>query len=227
MRCERYHAELPEGCGFGAEVRAAAMRPGPPKSPFQILVPIIAGALMISGTFAFASEQRADGLRHCSQPGQFGKICVEVSSRLPDTGGAEYGPGNLVDHNPATAWLEGAPGNGIGEWVSLTFDHAMKFSRIFINSGYCKSEDVLLKNSAPRTIRITTEAGEHTVDLERTIEQQTIRLPAPVVSRWIKFEIKSVYPGSKYRDTAISEIVVDLEEFNYEPTGERFQERSE
>jgi len=176
---------------------------------------------MIIGAFAFASEQHAGGLRYCSPPGQFGKICVEVSSRL---GGGDYGPGNLVDHNPATAWVEGVPGDGIGQWVSLTFDYPMKFSRIFIHSGYCKSKDLLLKNNAPRTIRIITEAGEHTVNLERTIEQQTIRLPSPVASRWIKFEIKSVYPGSKYRDTAISEIVVDLEEFNYEPMGERFRD---
>ena len=215
MECERCHSELAEEGSFCGECGTAAVRP-----PSAMLVPIIAATLVIIGAFAFASEQHASGVRHCAPPGQFGRICAEVSSRLANTGGVDYGPGNLVDHNPATAWVEGAAHNGIGEWVSVAFDYPMKFSRIFIHSGYCKSKDSLLKNNSPHTVRITTEAGEHTVDLERTIRQQTIHLPAPVISRWVRLEIKSVYPGSRYRDTAISEIVVDLEEFNYEPTAD-------
>ena len=164
------------------------------------------------------SERETSRLRYCNAPGQFGKTCITVSSRLSDTDGMTYGPGNMIDHNPASAWVEAAPGDGIGEWVIISFDHPMKFSRIFINSGYCKSEDLLLKNNAPRTVRISTEAGQQTIELKRTVERQTIQLAAPVVSRWVKLEIKAVYPGSKYHDTAISEIVVDLEEHNYEPT---------
>jgi len=218
MRCDRSDAGLPERRTFARECRTRAVQLGRCESPFAIFVSIFAAALVIAGGLVLASEQDAGELRYCTPPGQFGKTCVEVSSRLPNTKGIEYGPRNLVDHNPATAWVADA-GHGGGQWVLLTFDYPMKFSRIFIRSGYCKSEHLLLKNNAPRTVAIVTEAGERRVDLTRTVKEQTIRLPAPVISRWVKLEIRSVYPGSKYSATAISEIMVDLEEFNYEPTG--------
>ena len=168
-----------------------------PRNALRALSIIIA-TLMVLGEVAPASEQNNGGLRYCGPPGQFGKICVAVSSRLPNANGIDYGPRNLIDHNPATAWVEGAAGDGVGEWVSLSFDYPMKFSRIFIRSGDCKSEETFSKNNAPRTVRIITETRVQTLDLERTMQEQTIRLPAPVTSRWVKLEIRSV--SSWYRN---------------------------
>ncbi len=47
--------------------------------------------------------------------------------------------------------------------------------------------------------------------------EQTIRLSCPGTSRWVKLEITKVLPRSRFSDTAISGLSLDLEEFNESP----------
>ena len=41
--------------------------------------------------------------------------------------------------------------------------------------------------------------------------EQRINLNRPVKAKWVQFIIHSVYPGSKYSDTALNELQVDAE----------------
>lgn len=133
---------------------------------------------------------------------------VFASSYLSES---EYGlvhhPSNLIDGTLANAWVEDASGQGEGESVTLQFDGTYKLSGFTINAGYQKNDDVYTKNSRPATLTVIFSDGNSmNITLEDIDGQQTITFPSSVETSNITLIIQSVYQGSKYQDTAISEI---------------------
>lgn len=63
-----------------------------------------------------------------------------------------YAPGNVSDKDPATAWVEGVEGNGIGEVLIAPCIDPAKPVQIW--SGYGKSEALFLANSRPKTVNV-------------------------------------------------------------------------
>lgn len=137
---------------------------------------------------------------------------VEVSSQLPgDNDTADYGPGNLTDGNPATAWNEGAAGFGVGEWVKFSAVNPQRVTSVSIMGGFPKfykdGSDVYKKNPRPREITISYEGGSQGFTMQDVREQfQTFTLSKPVDTRWITITIDSVYPGTRYEDCCIAEV---------------------
>jgi hypothetical protein len=148
---------------------------------------------------------------------QFGKITVTTSSTLAPQAGNSYAPGKLMDGDVRTAWVEGAAGDGIGEWVKVSYDSPMKISSIYFANGYGKTAKSYSENSRIRDAEISTEAGSFSRTLPDAKEEMKIQLPPGMAgkkTRWVKITIKSVYPGTKYKDTAFAEFRPDLEEHN-------------
>ncbi|WP_294381094.1 hypothetical protein [Prosthecobacter sp.] len=157
-------------------------------------------------------------LKYVCEPTELAEWTIEVSSRLESKQANAYGPGNLVK-GPETAWVEGAKGNGIGERIRISQaggSQKMKFQKILIWNGYQKSAKSFNENARVRELRLTWPGGTHVVELQDKTGEQSIRLPSPLNVPWIQFEIVSVYPGSKYQDTALSGLSLNLEEFQYE-----------
>lgn len=134
-----------------------------------------------------------------------GSLCV--TSVLTPQSGNRYDGGNLLDDDPATAWVEGVDGNGEGQALILDFERPTAPRTIEIVNGYNKSRDIFEKNARLRTMGLMTsedETFDFTVD--DRMGWQTIHLPALRPARWIGIWLTGVYPGSRYQDTAISEI---------------------
>ena len=107
-----------------------------------------------------------------------------------------YDPGRALDRDPATAWVEGVPGPGLGEsyWLGLDyFPEALGF----IN-GYAKNRDLFEKNFRVRSFNVQVFAGVNlsmfagqwedyydarpvtevrTVELKDSMEPQRVTLP--------------------------------------------------
>ncbi|MFA4875027.1 MAG: discoidin domain-containing protein [bacterium] len=152
------------------------------------------------------------------QEGQFGRIVVTTSSTLAHQAGNSYSPINAIDGNGRTAWVEGAAGDGIGEWIKVSYDSPMPIDGIYFNNGYGKTAKSYSENGRVREAEIATENGSFVKTLLDKKEEIQIRLPANMAgkkTRWVKLTIKSVYPGTKYKDTAIGEFRPNLEEHNY------------
>lgn len=116
-------------------------------------------------------------------------------------------PDRMTDGDLSTAWVEGASGDGIGEWVAFTFDGTYLVSGIQIYAGYQKSDALYEKNSRPAVLTVTfSDGGERTVTLEDVSGSQYIAFDDPVETSSVTLAIDSVYPGSKYQDTVISEL---------------------
>lgn len=177
-------------------------------TPFhQAAVGLFAGAVLLITPAAsqevchtFGAAQYVDALHYC------------VSSVLAPEGTNQYGPSNLGDGNPATAWCEGIAGHGIGESITLRISNGTTFRRLLIGNGYTKSQQSYLDNSRPHVVEITTD---RTPPSRVALADQGGILPVPLVDaqpfKWVKLKILSVYPGQKYSDTCVSFVMPDFE----------------
>lgn len=148
---------------------------------------------------------------------QIGEILS--SSVLPPQGKYDYKAENIHDLSYQTAWVEGKEGNGIGEWVEykLPPDNP-RITDFYIANGLIRTKKAWQENGRVKTLGVTINGQPFTtlhlkdVYAEQQFEVGEIGYPdrsadlksrAPIV---IRFTILEVYPGSKYKDTAITEI---------------------
>jgi hypothetical protein len=147
-----------------------------------------------------------------STPAGIDEYCVSSVLTSDGLNIYKYGPENLFDDDTDTAWVEGVPGQGIGQWIVVAFDRLRLVKLIEITNGYVKDHLVFQKNSRVKDIKVEfsgRDEPEH-FKLKDSETPQPVPLPndAPLKAYWVKFTIESVYPGTKWEDTAISELRV-------------------
>lgn len=143
----------------------------------------------------------------CARSG-FETYCV--SSMLKPQFGNSYGAANLFDASTGTAWVEGAPGNGIGEWITVEFETQRRVKSIHVQNGYQKSPDIFAKNNRVRQIRVLFSGGESQIFiLDDKLSAQLLTLRPQVSAYWMQFIIDDVWAGNKYTDTAITKLLVN------------------
>ncbi|MBJ7404406.1 MAG: caspase family protein [Bradyrhizobium sp.] len=151
------------------------------------------------------------------RPSAAGESCARngfetycVSSMLKPQYGNSYGAVNLFDGSTGTAWVEGASGNGIGEWITIEFEALRRVKSIHVQNGYQKSPDIFAKNNRVRQIRVLFSGGESQIFiLDDKLSAQLLSLRPPVSTYWMQFIIDDVWAGNKYTDTAITKLLVN------------------
>lgn len=142
-----------------------------------------------------------------------------------------YDPENAFDGDVRTAWVEGAVGSGVGEWIEVDIRQYHPGAILILN-GYYKNADIYRKNSRIKKLKLELEVepweGEENPPLEvREVELedrpfQTVRpdnLYAALdrlvtfgdgfrTVKRIRLTILEVYPGTKYSDVCISELYI-------------------
>lgn len=123
---------------------------------------------------------------------------------------------NLVDGDLDTCWVAGGQNDGIGESVTFVFDEPRKITEIGITSGYVKSEKLYLANNRPCTIQLTFDDQDPVLkvlrdefiscDNEDWSYQWFALDPDMSPVQKVVLKILSVYKGTKYNDTCISEV---------------------
>ncbi len=147
-----------------------------------------------------------------------------ASSELKPFKGVKYAASNIDDLNYKTAWIEGVPGYGIGENITLHFPpENPRITKIIIVNGYVKSERAWRENSRVKKLKMYLYNKPFAIlNLVDTRQEQTFTFePIGYSDRkdwkklstkpwWtMKFEILEVYQGEKFDDTAITEIYFD------------------
>ncbi len=89
----------------------------------------------------------------------------DESSELADPGNeydgiGKYSACRLFDKDVTTAWVEGAKGDGIGEYVLIGQKNTFP-DKIHINNGYQKTESLYFKNGRPKTLKISLYVAYH------------------------------------------------------------------
>jgi hypothetical protein len=131
---------------------------------------------------------------------------VSASSTLAPE--AAYSPANLFDSRKEFVWVEGnATTAGAGEKLKFEFDKPIRISGLKIWNGYLRSEQHRTANARMKEGSFGPQGGPYTkFSLRDTPGGQMIDIPAAEGSGF-ELEILSVYPGNRYKDLAISEIL--------------------
>ena len=158
------------------------------------------------------------------------KLTTFASSTLNNS--ESYKSDNLCDGKIETAWVEGAKGDGIGEWVKVSIDAYSSLSEftstpfsldeIAIMSGYGKSEKTWVENNRVKKLLVVAYSPRlsenewviYRLNLQDENKMQVFEIPNDKIGYsfttmkkvvWLKIE--EVYKGTKYEDTCISEFV--------------------
>ena len=152
---------------------------------------------------------------------------IRASSTLAAAPHTSYGVENLLDGRSDTAWIEGKAGPGKGEWIEITFKPGAMIKGIGVLNGYMKSPTALAENGRVRKLRFSgPRPGEGSV--WRGITAFKAPLPSSAQKDWriadlnwvfdsgdgaeelkkVRFTIVDAVPGTKFSDTAISEIFI-------------------
>ena len=142
---------------------------------------------------------------------------VTATSSLHPIGKFSYDASHAHDFDHESVWAEGAKGQGIGE--SLTYEFAggcPRITTVNILNGHVKSEKAWRENSRVKELLVYYNGTPYAIlDLENSRTLQSFDVGVLGfhdldAKNWtLKFEILSVYPGTKYEDTVISELYFD------------------
>ena len=141
-----------------------------------------------------------------------GNYKIKASSSLGDSYKAEF----ANDLSYKTAWVEGKKDEGIGEYLEYYFKNdSPRITEIIISNGYMKSEETWKNNNRVKKLKLYVNGvpfGILNLKDSRTdqyFEMGTLGHNKNGTDLILKFEILEVYKGSKYNDTAITEIYFD------------------
>lgn len=165
----------------------------------------IAGSLVagIGGTsFELVSDETAalSGLEHLTGG------TLSVSSQLTGKSGTVYGAAFLNDGDTSTPWEEGVEGDGIGEQITYEPESGTKLQVIRIYPGNGRSDKAFQENNRPKAITLEIDGKKQTLNFDDAGHFYTFSSKKPVTAKQVKLIIDSVYPGSKWQDTCISEV---------------------
>lgn len=154
-----------------------------------------------------------------------GAYTVNTSSFLKSQKNNSYTSNHIRDFSYQTAWVEGAKGYGIGEFIEFNFaSNHPRLTVIHIANGYVKSKEAWSHNSRVKKLKMyVNDTVYGVIHLKDVYALQSVALEAPIghserldteklesMPNWkIRFEILEVYQGDRYDDTAISEIFFD------------------
>ena len=144
-------------------------------------------------------------------------LSVKASSCLKPQGKFKYEAENAHDFNHRSVWVEGADGQGIGEWLEYEFPgHCPRITTVNILNGYVKTDKAWRENSRVKSLKMYYMDKPYAIlNLEdsRTLQCFDVGVLGPhneEAPNWtLRFEILEVYPGEKYQDTVISELYYD------------------
>jgi hypothetical protein len=106
------------------------------------------------------------------------------------------------------AWCEGRSDDGIGEKFVLSYSsyRKVKISKLYMKNGFGLRQYFQVNNRV-KILTLSNEIGEsRTLQVKDTAELQKIDVKPHLEGTRFTFIISAVYPGTKYKDTCISEI---------------------
>ena len=128
------------------------------------------------------------------------------SSALKGTSTASYQATNLLDDDLTTAWVEGANGTGLGEWVRFEFAQPVVLDRLVIVNGFQKDDQRFSGNPRVKLVKVEYSSGATQLVELFDVKDLQIVIPTSEAVEWVKLMVVSVYSGESWEDTALSEV---------------------
>jgi hypothetical protein len=166
----------------------------------------------------WSGDEGSEWFHGCSLACAFGWT-VAAGSALAPQGDNRYEAEKLDDGEFTTAWVEGVPGLGIGEWIEFRLDAeargtgtgAVPFWGVALVNGYAKTETAWRRNGRVKALDVLVRgAPVARLRLADSREAQFFSLKDVEVrpGDLVRFVIREVYPGSDHEDVAITELIL-------------------
>ena len=159
---------------------------------------------------------------------------AEASSALPDRDGLSFRADNLLSGTRMNGWAEAAPGNGIGETISITKTYSVAcageagdeecifFYGLCVVNGLAVNEETWRAYGRASALKFCFN-GEYmgTIELMDTMKPQYVSLSGLGLGArsgeksTFTFEIAGAYPGERCSDTAITGIEIAFDTPNH------------
>lgn len=147
---------------------------------------------------------------------------ISATSELATQSNNTYTAENTHDFDHNTAWIEGKEDYGVGESITYSIDFRkdkfyegqLGINKLIIANGYKKNKKAWQANSRIKKLRMyINNKPSYDIHLKDSFEIQTVTIntlmfPKNTVTE-ITFEIREVYKGAKYKDTALSLLMFD------------------
>lgn len=171
--------------------------------------------VFISGLInGIAAQVKVDAKKDSLKPGNMMAMKVDrlrASSFLKENSRLVHNVANIGDGQLSTAWVEGSKGHGLGQWIEFQIrtqqlciaNGFQKSNRLWRMNSRVKEFQVYFSNKYVGILRLQNSMGIQCADLSKLdsgIFQSGGGLPL------VRLKIKSVYPGSHFKDTCISEL---------------------
>ncbi|MFR4897024.1 MAG: discoidin domain-containing protein [Blautia hansenii] len=119
----------------------------------------------------------------------------------------DYSAKSAIDGDTASSWQENEDGSGEGKGIKLTLDGNHKIRYIVLYLGNWRSDELWDYNSRPKELTIQVgETQKKDVKFSDEKKKFCLSFDEPVDASFVSLYIKSVYEGSRWQDTCISEI---------------------
>lgn len=120
----------------------------------------------------------------------------------------------IDDGDLSTAWNEGVPGDGTGEYLELAFPEGVTLTGGTILPGFYETEELFFENNAPTSLEISSGGNSCILDLSDSVhtwQAGTAGIPfhlEPTITSngTVRVTILGTRPGTKYDDTCITEL---------------------
>jgi hypothetical protein len=132
---------------------------------------------------------------------------VRASSTLSPE--SAYGVKNLFDARKEFVWVEGnAANDGKGVSLEFNFNQKVTITALQMRNGYQRSDEHFGANARLKDFSFGTKgAATLPYALKDQQDPQKITLQTPLEGQSFQLTIESAFPGKKYKDLAISELV--------------------
>jgi hypothetical protein len=132
---------------------------------------------------------------------------VSASSSFPPERGVTYEARQVADGKQGSAWVEGDSGSGLGSWVEVDLGSEKHLDRMKIWGGLWYSPEYWARANRPKDLEIKFSDGSvEMVTLDDEMVAQTVSFEHSVTTSTVRVRVKSIYKGSTWHDTAISEM---------------------
>jgi serine/threonine protein kinase len=119
---------------------------------------------------------------------------------------------HAFDGVPTTAWSEGTPGDGAGEWIEAELRDGTWVSEIEVSGGWSTTTaagiDLWLHNSTIRSMRVSWDGGERLVSFDRQTDRgKRKRVAIGANTRRVRITALEVDRG-RFRDLCLDEVQI-------------------
>ncbi len=131
-----------------------------------------------------------------------------ASSTYPPEAGAMYTASMVKDGKLGTSWVEGSPGSGLGQSITLELAGPSQVAAIHIWAGMWYSTEFWGRANRPRELEL--KAGDGTTkalcQMTDKMEVQICKFDAPVTTDKVTLTFKGNYNGTTWMDMGLSEV---------------------